>query len=154
MVALAQLICLKIVREKNLCQMKKDGEMGMTCRWTIEDIIKGLEGMILSTKFIEHDFNGVVNIEACEQAIELLKAQESMLINPEEKEVLQGFSLDIPSSASILNSVNCHAISLEDASRIIAICACACDVMSPSGFIHWLKERIMNDYILKEYIEQ
>lgn len=48
----------------------------MTCRWTIEDTINGLEGMILSTKFIEHDFNGVVNIEACEQAIDLLKAQE------------------------------------------------------------------------------
>jgi hypothetical protein len=48
----------------------------MTCRWTIEDTINGLEGMILSTKFIEHDFNGIVNIEACEQAIDLLKAQE------------------------------------------------------------------------------
>lgn len=49
----------------------------MNDKWTIEDIIKGLEGMILSTKFIEHDFNGIVNIEACEQAIDLLKAQES-----------------------------------------------------------------------------
>ena len=126
----------------------------MTNRWTIEDIINGLEEMILSTKFIEHDFNGVVNIEACEQAIELLKAQESMLINPEEKEVLQGFSLDIPSSESILNSVNCHAISLEDASRIIAVCAYACDVVSPSGFIHWLKERMNQDAILKGCVEE
>lgn len=63
--------------------------------------------------------------------------------------ILQGFLADIPSSESILNSVNCHAISLEDASRIIGICACACDVMSPSGFIHWLKERFNQDFILK-----
>ena len=84
----------------------------------------------------------------------LLKAQEASIMTPEKVAVLQGFLLDIPSSESILNSVNCHAISLEDASRIIAICACACDVMSPSGFIRWLKERLMNDYILKECIKE
>ena len=32
MAALAQLICLKIVREKNLFQMKKGGEVGMSER--------------------------------------------------------------------------------------------------------------------------
>ena len=72
-------------------------------------------------------------------ALELLKVENS----------LQEFLMDIPSSESIINSVNCHAISLEDASRIIAICACACDVMSSSGFIHWLKDRIAQDAILK-----
>lgn len=82
-------------------------------------------------------------------ALELLKAQEASIMTPEKAAVLQGFLLDIPSSESILNSVNCHAISLEDASRIIAICAYACDVMSPSGFIGWLKERFNQDLILK-----
>ena len=82
-------------------------------------------------------------------ALSLLKVQESSIMTPEKAAVLQGFLLDIPSSESILNSVNCHAISLEDASRIIAICAYACDVMSPSGFIGWLKERFNQDLILK-----
>ena len=82
-------------------------------------------------------------------ALSLLKVQESSIMTPEKAAVLQGFLLDIPSSESILNSVNCHAISLEDASRIIAICAYACDVMSPSGFIGWLKERLNQDLILK-----
>lgn len=60
----------------------------MTCRWTIEDTINGLEGMILSTKFIEHDFNGIVNIEACEQAIDLLKPQEPRVMTLEELDAI------------------------------------------------------------------
>ncbi len=67
--------------------------------------------------------------------------------------MLQDFLTDIPSSESILNSVNCHAISLEHASQIIAICACACDLISPSGFIGWLKDRIAQDAILKGVLE-
>ena len=78
--------------------------------------------------------------------LSLLKAQDATM--------LQGFLADILSSESILNSVNCHAISLEDASRIIAICACVCDVMSPSGFIHWLKDRIKQDAVLKGCVEE
>ena len=78
-------------------------------------------------------------------ALELLKEQDTTM--------LQGFLTDIPSSESILNSVNCHAISLEDASKIIAICAYACDVMSPSGFIRWLKDRLAQDAILKGVLE-
>lgn len=98
----------------------------------------------------QHHYDEIDCVRALvSDALELLKAQKSMLINPEENEVLQGFSLDIPSSESIINSVNCHAISLKDASHIIAICACACDVMSSSGFIHWLKERFNQDLVLK-----
>ena len=75
-------------------------------------------------------------------------------MNNAEAVLLQGFLLDIPSSASILNSVNYHGLSLKDASQIIAICASACDVMTPRGFIRWLKERFMDDCTLKKYIEE
>lgn len=126
---------------------------------TIEKTIKGLEccgkGNMCSS---DCPYDGPENsIEGCtsqlaRDALSLIKAikeQEPSIMTPEKADVLQGFLFDIPSSESILNSVNCHAISLEDASRIIAICACACDVMSPSGFIHWLKERFNQDFILK-----
>lgn len=101
-----------------------------------------------------HDSELIEKSQKCmnnllKDAYSLLKVQESSIMTPEKAAVLQGFLLDIPSSESILNSVNCHAISLEDASRIIAICAYACDVMSPSGFIGWLKERFNQDLILK-----
>ena len=79
------------------------------------------------------------------ETINMLKAQDTTMV--------QGFLTDIPSSESILNSVNCHAISLEDASKIIAICAYACDLMSSSGFISWLKDRIAQDAILKGVLE-
>lgn len=88
-----------------------------------------------------------------DQALIMLKAQEPRAKDQKESTALQGFLLDIPSSESILNSVNCHAISLEDASRIIAICASACDAMSPSGFIRWLKERFKQDLVLRGYVE-
>jgi hypothetical protein len=131
----------------------------------LEEVIKGL------TCCTQADNRGYPKCERCpyadkklgtcdavqglmNDALSLLKAQESSIMTPEKVAVLQGFLLDIPSSESILNSVNCHAISLEDASKIIAICACACDVMSPSGFIRWLKERFMNDFILKECIKE
>lgn len=50
----------------------------MSEKMTIEETIKGLQSMILSTKFIEHDFNGVVDEDVCERAIELLKEQETI----------------------------------------------------------------------------
>lgn len=85
----------------------------------------------------------------CTGCLDLLRKDALSLLKTQDTTMLQGFLTDIPSSESILNSVNCHAISLEHASQIIAICACACDLISPSGFISWLKERIAQDAILK-----
>lgn len=45
---------------------------------TVEETINGLRSMIQSKKFIEHDFNGVVDEDVCEHAIELLKEQEAI----------------------------------------------------------------------------
>ena len=45
-------------------------------KMTIEETINGLQSMIQSKKFIEHDFDGVVDEDVCERAIELLKEQE------------------------------------------------------------------------------
>ncbi len=85
----------------------------------------------------------------CTGCLDLLRKDTLSLLKTQDTTMLQGFLTDIPSSESILNSVNCHAISLEDASKIIAICAYVCDLISPSGFISWLKERIAQDAILK-----
>lgn len=85
----------------------------------------------------------------CTGCLDLLRKDALSLLKTQDTTMLQGFLTDIPSSESILNSVNCHAISLEHASQIIAICACACDLISPSGFIGWLKDRIAQDAILK-----
>lgn len=89
----------------------------------------------------------------CTGCLDLLRKDALSLLKTQDTTMLQGFLTDIPSSESILNSVNCHAISLEHASQIIAICACACDLISPSGFISWLKERIAQDAILKGCVE-
>ena len=94
----------------------------------------------------EYDAPYTCKTNLCMDAFSLLKKQDTTM--------LQGFLTDIPSSESILNSVNCHAISLEHASQIIAICACACDLISPSGFISWLKDRIAQDAILKGCVEK
>jgi len=51
---------------------------GMNKKMTIEETINGLQSMIQSKKFIEHDFNGVVDEDVCERAIELLKEQEAV----------------------------------------------------------------------------
>ena len=48
----------------------------MSDKMTIEETINGLQSMIQSKKFIEHDFDGVVDEDVCERAIELLKEQE------------------------------------------------------------------------------
>ena len=45
---------------------------------TIEETINGLQSMIQSKKFIEHDFDGVVDEDVCERAIELLKENEDL----------------------------------------------------------------------------
>lgn len=89
----------------------------------------------------------------CTGCLDLLRKDALSLLKTQDTTMLQGFLADIPSSESILNSVNCHAISLEDASKIIAICAYVCDLISPSGFISWLKERIAQDAILKGCVE-
>ena len=46
---------------------------------TIEETINGLQSMIQSKKFIEHNFDGVVDEDVCERAIELLKEQKTEL---------------------------------------------------------------------------
>ena len=89
----------------------------------------------------------------CTGCLDLLRKDALSLLKTQDTTMLQGFLTDTPSSESILNSVNCHAISLEDASKIIAICAYVCDLISPSGFISWLKERIAQDAILKGCVE-
>ena len=48
----------------------------MSEKMTIEETINGLQNMIQSKKSIEHDFDGVVDKDVCERAIELLKEQE------------------------------------------------------------------------------
>lgn len=53
----------------------------MSEKMTIEETIKGLQSMIYSTRFISHDFNGVVDEDVCERAIELLKDQEFKLVD-------------------------------------------------------------------------
>jgi len=56
---------------------------------TIEETINGLQSMIQSTKFIAHDFNGVVDEDVCKRAIELLKEQNKIIKSlTEEKERL------------------------------------------------------------------
>lgn len=45
---------------------------------TIEETINGLQDMIQSKKYIEHNFDGVVDEDVCERAIELLKEQEAV----------------------------------------------------------------------------
>jgi hypothetical protein len=59
--------------------MKKDGEVEMSEKMTIEETIDGLQNMIQSKVFIEHDFNGVVDEDVCERAIELLKEQNKII---------------------------------------------------------------------------
>lgn len=90
----------------------------------------------------------------CTGCLDLLRKDALSLLKTQDTTMLQGFLTDIPSSESILNSVNCHAVSLKDASQIIAICACVCDLISPSGFISWLKQRIAQDAILKGCAEK
>ena len=48
----------------------------MSEKITIEETINGLQSMIQSKKSIEHDFDGIVDEDVCERAIELLKEQE------------------------------------------------------------------------------
>ena len=46
---------------------------------TIEETINGLQNMIQSKKYIEHNFDGVVDEDVCECAIKLLKEQEERI---------------------------------------------------------------------------
>ena len=113
----------------------------------LEKTLKGLEYC--------HDLRGIDLCRYCPYDGDISKYHcQSKLMTDAlellmEENSLQEFLMDIESSNSILNSVNNHCISLEHASQIIAICACACDLISPSGFIGWLKDRIAQDAILK-----
>ena len=49
----------------------------MSNKMTIEETINGLQEMIESKKFIENHYDGVVDEDACERAIELLKEQKN-----------------------------------------------------------------------------
>lgn len=61
----------------------------MSQKMTIEETINGLQNMIQSKQFIEHDFDGVVDEDVCERAIELLKEQNEIIKSLiEEKERL------------------------------------------------------------------
>lgn len=57
----------------------EDFEQPMSEKMTIEETINGLQNMIQSKKSIEHDFDGVVDEDVCERAIELLKEQNKMI---------------------------------------------------------------------------
>ena len=65
-----------VLRQIGTVLAGKGGEMEMSEKMTIEETINGLQSMIQSKKFIEHDFDGVVDEDVCERAIELLKEQE------------------------------------------------------------------------------
>lgn len=56
----------------------------MSEKKTIEETINGLQSMIQSKMFIEHDFNGVVDEDVCERAIELLKEYEPRVLTLDE----------------------------------------------------------------------
>lgn len=56
----------------------------MTDKMTIEETINGLQDMIQSKKYIEHNFDGVVDEDVCERAIELLKEQRARELTIEE----------------------------------------------------------------------
>ncbi len=58
----------------------------MTDKLMIEETINGLQNMIQSKKYIEHNFDGVVNEDVCERAIKLLKEQEAVNPIPPEDE--------------------------------------------------------------------
>ena len=49
----------------------------MSENMTIEETINGLQRMIQSKKYIEHNFDGVVDEDVCDRAIELLKKQQA-----------------------------------------------------------------------------
>ena len=51
---------------------------------TIEETINGLQDMIQSKRYIEHNFDGVVDEDVCERAIALLKEQEEQIKNRDE----------------------------------------------------------------------
>ena len=57
----------------------------MSEKITIKETINGLQNMIQSKKFIEHNFDGVVDEDICERAIELLKEQEPILLENQHK---------------------------------------------------------------------
>lgn len=57
----------------------------MTDKMTIEETINGIQSMIQSKKYIEHNFDGVVDEDVCERAIELLKYQEARIRELEEE---------------------------------------------------------------------
>ena len=85
-------------------------------------------------------------------ALSLLKAQEPIVAT--DGKLLQEFFTDVKASNSILNSVNNHCLTLETVSKIIMLCGPACDVLSPDGFIKWLKDRITDDSRIREEVMQ
>jgi len=56
----------------------------MSDNMTIEETINGLQDMIQSKRYIEHNFDGVVDEDVCERAIALLKKQEEQIKNRDE----------------------------------------------------------------------
>ena len=48
--------------------------------------------------------------------------------------------------------IDCHCMSMDDARIILILSGFACDVLSPSGFIHWLKRKMNEDKRLHEAI--
>lgn len=85
----------------------------------------------------------------CGNALKWNETPEAPYASTPEERVLQGFLADIASSESILDSVGRHDVTLKDASQMLAICVCACDVISPGAFVGWLKERMTQDVCLK-----
>lgn len=71
---------------------------------------------------------------------------------PEGGKLLRAFVMDMESSNSIINTVNIHNMSFDDASRILMLCGPACDLLSPKGFIRWLKEKMMGDPRIREEV--
>ena len=60
--------------------------------------------------------------------------------------------MDMEASNSIINTVNNHNMTLDYASRILMLCGPACDLLSPEGFIRWLKEKMMDNPQIREEV--
>lgn len=60
-------------------------------------------------------------------------------LQEEYNEQLEAFFANKDAIKRIINAVNYHALSFDDAAKIIEICAPYCDVKSADGFIMWLK---------------
>ena len=78
--------------------------------------------------------------------------REHPWFTPEGGKLLRAFLMDMESSNSIINTVNSHNMSLDYASRILMLCAPACDLLSPEGFIRWLKEKMMDNPQIREEV--